>query len=337
MPSDRITAARGRPLAVLVHEILDPSGDSLTWLEDRGVRVDRGVTTWSAETLSEDELIERGKGHVALMGASTHRITRRVIEELPDLAFISKYGIGVDAIDVEAATEHGVLVTNTPVVENVEAVAEYTIAVMLALRKQLLFYTTDRLRSGGWRTPEAWGDFVWRRTIGLVGYGRIGRAVARRLQGWDVELIVYDPYQVIDDPGVRQVGLEDLLRASDVVSLHALATAENRHMIDEAALALMKPSAILVNSARGSLVDLDALHDALKDDRLAGAALDAYDGEPPEVDHPVFSLPRVIATPHASAWVKETFQRISQQGAENLYLALTGQEPEFSVNPSVFR
>ena len=337
VPSDRISAARGRPLAVFVHEILDPSGQSLHWLEEQGVQVDRGVTTWSAETFSEDELIERGKGHVALMGASTHRISRRVIEALPDLAFISKYGIGVDAIDVAAATEHGVLVTNTPVVENVEAVAEYTIAAILALRKQLLFYSAERLRAGGWRTPDAWGDFVWRRTIGLVGYGRIGRAVARRLQGWDVEIVAYDPYQRIDDSRVRQVELEELLRESDVVSLHALATDENRHMIDEAALALMKPSAILVNSARGSLVSLDALHDALADRRLAGAALDAYDGEPPEVDHPVFTLPGVIATPHASAWVKETFQRISDQGAQNVYLALTGEEPEFSVNPAVLR
>lgn len=322
---------------MFVHEILDPTGESLAWLEERGVRVVRGVTTWSADTLTEDDLIEQGKGFPALMGASTHKVTRRVIEELPDLAYISKYGIGVDAIDMEAASDLGVLVTNTPVVENVEAVAEYTIAAMLALRKQLLFYSADRLRAGGWRTPEAWGDFVWRRTIGLVGFGRIGRAVARRLQGWDVNLLAYDPFQEIDDPSVRQVGLEELLQTSDVVSLHALATAENRHMINAESLASMKPSAILVNSARGSLVDLDALHDALASGRLAGAALDAYDSEPPEVGHPVFTLPQVIATPHASAWVKETFQRISQQGAENLYTALTGGTPEFSVNPDVLR
>lgn len=335
MTSARIRAAASRERSVFVHEILDPTGASLQWLEERGVRVQRGVTTWSAATLSEDDLIRGGKGHSALMGASTHRISRRVIEELPDLAFISKYGIGVDAIDIEAATEHGVLVTNTPIAENVEAVAEYTVAAMLALRKQFLFYTTERMRGGGWRTPDQWGDFIWHRTIGIVGFGRIGRAVARRLVGWDVQILAFDPYAEIKYPGVRQTALEELLTESDVVTLHAVATQSNHHMINEAALSQMKDSAILINSARGALVDLDALHAALLAGRLAGAALDAYDTEPPNIRHPVFALPNVIATPHASAWVKETFQRISQVGAENLWDGFSGHNPQHAVNGEV--
>ncbi|MBF4766212.1 phosphoglycerate dehydrogenase [Nocardioides agariphilus] len=333
--SSRTERARDLPRSVFVHEILDPSGRSLTWLEEQGVRVVRGEETWAASHLDEDALIERGRGHVALMGASTNPITRRVIEELPDLAFISKYGIGVDSIDMAAAEEHGVLVTNTPVPENIEAVAEYTVAAMLALRKQLLFYTTERMREGGWRTPDAWGDFVWRKTVGYVGFGRIARAVARRLQGWDTTTLVYDPYIEVQEPGVRQTSLEELLAESDVITLHAVASTANRHLIDEAALSLVKPSAVIVNSARGSLMDLDAVHRAMLGGRLAGVALDAYEHEPPEIDHPLFLLPNVLATPHASAWVRETFQRISDCGAENLAAALRGDVPDNAVNPQV--
>jgi D-3-phosphoglycerate dehydrogenase / 2-oxoglutarate reductase len=333
--SRRIERARELPRSVFVHEILDPSGSSLAWLEERGVRIDRGLPTWAAAHLSEDDLIDRGREHVALMGASTNRITRRVIEALGDLAFISKYGIGVDSIDMAAATENGVLVTNTPVVENVEAVAEYTVAVILTLRKQLLFYTTDRIRSGGWRTPDAWGDFLWRKTIGFIGFGRIGQAVARRLRGWDVRMLAYDPFITITDPAVEQTSLERLLSEADVVTLHAVATAENRHIISKAALRLMKPSAIIVNSARGALMDLDAVGEALAEGRLAGVAMDAYEREPPEFGHPIFGLPNVLATPHASAWVRETFQRISQVGAENLWAAMSGGRPEHTVNEDV--
>ena len=321
--------------SVFVHEMLDPSGDSLRWLESKGVRVDRGQPTWGEDFFSEDELIERGRGHVALMGASIHRITERVLTELPEVAFISKYGIGVDSIDVEVATRLGVLVTNTPIAENWDAVAEYTVAAMLALRKQLLFYTTERIRQGGWRTTDAWSDFLRHRVIGLVGFGRIGRGVARRLQGWDCEFLVCDPYLAQDEVEHELVDLENLLSRSDVISLHALATAETHHMIDARALELVKPNAVLINSARGALVDTDALYDALVDGRLAGAAMDAYESEPPAIDHPVFRLPNLIATPHSSAWVEETFEAIARTGAENLWEGLSGVRPPFAVNAEV--
>ena len=191
------------------------------------------------------------------------------------------------------------------------------------------------MRSGGWRTPDAWSDFLWHRTIGIVGFGRIGRAVARRLQGWDVEILVFDPYADVQEVGVRQTDLKELLTMSDVVTLHAVATDQNTHMIDASALSLMKDTAVLINSARGALVDMDALFDALSSGRLAGAALDAYDSEPPNIGHPIFALPNVIATPHASAWVKETFQRISQVGAENVWACMSGMRPEYAVNLDV--
>lgn len=321
--------------SVFAHEMLDPSGASLRWLEERGVRVERGCPTWGEDFLSEDELIERGRGHVALMGASTHPITARVLEELPQVAFVSKYGIGVDSIDMEAATRLGVLVTNTPISENWDAVAEYTVAAMLALRKQFLFYTAERLRAGGWRTVDGWSRFVRGSTVGLVGFGRIGRAVAKRLSGWDCEIVVCDPYLDPASLEYELTDLDDLLGRSDVVSLHAVVTAETRHMIDADALAKIKPGAVLINSARGALVDLDAVYDALAGGRLAGVAMDAYESEPPAIEHPVFRQPNVIATPHASAWVEETFEAIAKTGAENLWVGLCGKTPRFAVNPEV--
>ena len=326
---------RGAEASVFAHELLDPSGASIAWLEAQGVRVQRGCPTWGDAFLTEDELIERGRGFTALMGASTHPITARVIEALPDVAYLSKYGIGVDSIDMEAANAYGVLVTNTPIPENWEAVAEYTVAAMLALSKQLLFYTTDRIRAGGWRTELAWSRFLRHKTVGIVGYGRIGRGVARRLQGWDCRIVVCDPYLDPAEPNVENVSLEALMGMSDVISLNAVVTPETRHMINARTLALVKPDAILVNSARGALVDLDALHDALVDGRLAGTAMDAYEFEPPPVEHPIFGLPNVIATPHASAWVEETFEAIARTGAENVCEALAGTMPRFAVNPQV--
>ena len=320
-----------------MHELLDPSGHSLALLEQNDVRVERGFPTWGDVFLSEDELIDRGRGFTALMGASTHPITARVLESLPEVAYLSKYGIGVDSIDMEAAAHFGVLVTNTPIPENWEAVAEYTIAAMLALTKQLTFYTTERIRNGGWRTEAAWSSFVRHRTVGIVGLGRIGKSVALRLQGWDCRVIAHDPYVEPHSTDVELVELDELLRKSDVISLHAVVTPETRHMLDARALERIKPTAIVVNSARGALVDLDAMYEALIEGRLAGLAMDAYESEPPPIDHPIFTLPNVIATPHASAWVRETFEAIAYTGAQNLLEALGDGVPRYAVNPEVLR
>ncbi len=333
--SARITTALQGPPRVFVHEMLDPSHQSLDWLESQGVEVKRGKPTWGEVFFTEDELIEQAKGFPALMGASTHPITRRIIESLPELAFISKFGIGVDSIDMQAATENGVLVTNTPIAENVEAVADYTVGAMLYLLKQFGYYTPARLVTGGWRTADAWGSFLWKKKIGLIGFGRIGRAVAKRLSGWDVELLVYDPFieaAQISAMGGTSVTLEQLLSEADVISLHTVANESNRHMINEQTLKLVKPNAILINSARGALVDLDAAYAALVGETLAGIALDAYETEPPPIHHPIFQHPRVLATPHSSAWVYETFAKIGETGARNLWSAFSGEIPEYSVN-----
>lgn len=324
--------------SVFVHEMIDPSGDSLRLLEEHGFEVRRGgVPMWRPERfLTEDELIANGTGMAALMGSSGHRITARVIDALPELRFISKYGIGVDSIDLQAATARGILVTNTPIPEDYEAVCEGTIALLLAAMKRLDAYTATHIRSGGWRLESAFPLFVQGSTIGLVGFGRIGRGVARRLAGWDVELIAADPVVTDMPEHVRRVELDELLATSDVISLHAVPNADNRHLLNRDTLARTRPGVVIVNTARGSLIDLDALADAVADGHVAAAALDVYEQEPPDADHPLFALPAVIASPHVAGWTRQTCEAMGRTGAEALIDMVEGRRPAHLVNPAAY-
>jgi D-3-phosphoglycerate dehydrogenase len=321
--------------SVFVYEHADPSGESFAWLRERRMQVAVGPATWDTEFLDVEQVVARGQGSHALMGGSTLRIDGTVFERMQSVAVVSKYGRGTDSIDIEAASHYGVLVTNTPVTENIETVAETTVAMMLVLQKQLLFYTTERLRQGGWRSLEALGSSLRGKRVGLIGFGAVGQAVARRLSGWECVIDVYDPYVTAWPRTVNAVSLDRLLAEADVVSVHAVATAETEHLINATTLALMKPQGVIVNTARGSLVDLDALYVALRDGRIAGAALDAFEDEPPPAAHPILTLPNVLATPHIAAWNRTALQQISQVGAENVWAALTGQTPKHMVNPHV--
>ena len=186
-----------------------------------------------------------------------------------------------------------------------EIVAEHTIALILAVRKQLTFWTSARLQAGGWRDASCWAAPMRGSTIGIIGLGRIGRAVARRLQNWDVTLLATDIVDVPPEPGVQLVSLDELLQASDIVTIHADARPANRNLLDERRINSMKSGAVLVNAARGSLVDVAALARALTTGRLSGAALDAFDPEPPGRDYPLLDLPNVVLTPHVAAWTQE--------------------------------
>lgn len=301
-----------------------------------GVEVDVGYAVWDVEPhpFSPAELIARAHGHVGLMGGTGNRLTAEVLEQLPGLRYISKFGIGYDNIDIEAATRQGILVTNTPVRESYEAVPEHAIALMLALLKHLRTWTPEYIRAGGWRNDTAWASNLQGSTVGIVGFGRIGRGVAQRLQGWKVSLLAFDSAAGIPEFGVRLVDLDTLLRESDVVTLHAAATPENRHLIDSRALTLMKRSAILINTGRGSLLDLDALVSALVEGRIAGAGIDVYEPEKPARDHPVFRLPNLVATPHTAAWTLEMAIAVGRRAAENMWQMLNGEVPQDLVNPA---
>ena len=288
---------------------------------------------------SEDELraLVADADAVMVMG-SRDRITRRVMEGGPQLKTIAKTGIGVETIDVRAATELGILVSNTPIPENYLSVAEGTVARILALAKQLKL--ADRnARLGRWRSVT--NTFLHGKTAGIVGLGRIGSRVAELLRPFQVRLVAYSPSVSPERGrrfGVELVDLDTLLRESDFVTLHAVVTPKTRGMIGEAELRRMKPTAYLVNTARGALVDENALARALQEGWIAGAALDVFDHEPVTPDHPLLAsdlYDKTVLSPHSAAATPELKQKMPLVQLENCLRALRGETPEYVVNPEV--
>jgi D-3-phosphoglycerate dehydrogenase len=280
---------------------------------------------------SEEEIIAAARDFPALMGASGARFTERVLEALPQLRYISKFGVGVDNIDVDAATRRGVLIANTPEESEVIDVAEHTLAMILGLKKRLSHWTAQYMREGGWR-PGVFAETLAGSTVGLIGLGQIGCAVAQRLAGWGVSIKGFDPYSQALIPGVDRTDLRSLLSDADIISLHASPSPASRHMIDRSAFDLMKPHAILINTARASLIDTNSLLEALASRRIAGAAIDVYDDEPPPTDGELFRQENVIVTPHTAAWTWRGLQNIGWHAARNLHAMFFGRSTADIVN-----
>jgi D-3-phosphoglycerate dehydrogenase / 2-oxoglutarate reductase len=239
---------------------------------------------------SADEMIELIDGAVAVI-ADADPFDERVLTSAPQLRIIARCGVGLDAIDLEAAARAGVAVTITPEVNN-EAVADHALALILAAVRRLREQDAI-VRGGGWRSFETVSWQLHGATVGIVGYGAIGRAVARRLAAFGVELLVHDPF-VTD---VEVTALDELLARSDVVTLHMPLTPETRGIIGARAFARMKPGTVIVNTARGPVIDQDALIDALRSGHLGAAGLDVFEVEPP-TGSPLLELPNVILSPH---------------------------------------
>jgi D-3-phosphoglycerate dehydrogenase len=248
--------------------------------------------------LTEEELLDELQGASATL-AGSEPYTRRVIEACPQLAVIARNGVGYDAVDVAAATERGVAVAVTPGA-NHESVAEHALALMLTLARSIVPQHAA-IRGGGWRRDV--GVPLRGRTLGLVGLGRIGREVALRASAFRMRVLACDPAvdaEFVRRNSVQLVPFDELLTQSDFVSLHLPMTAECRHLIDARALGLMKPTAFLINTARGGLVCEEALVRALRERKIAGAGLDVFADEPPPAGHPLFALDNVICTAHTA-------------------------------------
>lgn len=264
--------------------------------------------------------------------ASSEEYTTAVFAACPRLKVVSRVGVGYDAVDVRAATRAGVICTNTPGAM-VEAVADFTMGLIIACARHIIELDT-LVHRGSW--AELSGTLVHGKTLGLVGYGGIGRAVARRASGFDMRVLAYDPYTAAESStNVVFTGLETLLRESDFVSLHAPASHETRGLINADRLALMKPTAYLINTARGSLVDEPALIRALEQGQIAGAALDVTAVEPLPPDDPLRQAPRVILTGHNAFNAAECVRHMCVVAAKNVLDALNGRRPEFVINPEV--
>ena len=265
------------------------------------------------------------------------QVTPAVVRAAERCVHIARYGIGVDNIAVDVATELGIVVTNVPAF-CVHEVAEHTLALLLACARKVTRY--DRaIRSGRWDLQV--GKPLFRlsgSTLGIVGFGKIGRALAGKAGGLGLRILVHDPYAAAAEFGdlpVEPCDLDELLRRSDFVSLHAPLTGDTRAMIGEAELRKMKPSAYLVNTSRGALIDLPALERALREGWIAGAGLDVLPQEPPPADSPLLSLDNVVLTCHAAFYSEQSLAELQSSAAREVARVLGGQLPTNLVNPQV--
>ena len=299
----------------------------------------------SGSEASRGKFVELARDADALLGSTFRagRMDRELLRALRSLRIVARYTIGVDDIDVDAATELGILVSHSPVEANWGGVAEGTLAFMLAFHKKLR--ERDRqVKAGGWRTPELQGTYFGARddgyrglTVGIVGLGRIGGRVADLLAPWRMRLLACDPYvneSVFAKHSTRRVDLDTLLEEADIVTLHCNLTPETRGLIDAHALARMKPTALLINTARGAVVDIDALCDAIAADRLAGAALDVLPEEPPPAGARILGLAdKIILSPHMTAANTGSGPAAAVGLATDAVLsALRGEVPEHVYN-----
>jgi D-3-phosphoglycerate dehydrogenase len=282
------------------------------------------------------ETLTAAAGDVDAIMTCWAKVPEAVIGASPKLRIVSRLGIGLDNIDVAAATARGIVVTNIPDY-CIEEVAEHAMALLLSLARKVAFYH-QQAKSGCYVLNA--GPPLRRiagRTLGIVGLGRIGRKMAAKALGMDLRVLAYDLHRSEPPPGVTFCEMDELLAESDFVSLHCPLTAANRHLIGPAQLARVKPGAYLINTARGGLVDHDALAVALDQGRLAGAALDVQDPEPPDLAQRPYSDPRVIVTPHASFLSEESLANLRRRTARQVVDYLSGRVPENVINPQVLK
>lgn len=269
--------------------------------------------------------------------ASMDKFTADVLasKSASQLKLISRWGVGFDAIDVPVATKQGIVVAYTPGLLN-DAVADYAMALLFALARRVHEGHLS-MRQGLW--ASGWGHDIAGKTLGVIGCGRIGQAVAKRARGFDMPLLGYDiaPNADAEKLGIRFVSLDELLAQSDFVTLHAALTPETRGLIGEAQFRRMKPGAYLINTARGAIVDEAALLRALNEKWIAGAALDAFVVEPLPADHPLRTAPNVLLTPHQASFGFDTGARVSDAAARAVVDLQAGRKPRWVVNPEVFQ
>jgi len=300
---------------VLVTDRLDAVG--VDALRKHGLEVD------VAGALAEAELVARIGEYEGLIVRSATKVTRAALEAGRRLEVVGRAGAGVDTIDVDAATERGVVVMNTPG-GNTTAVAEHTLALLLALARRVPA-ADHSLKGGRWEKNKLQGVELLGKTLGVLGLGRIGCEVARRAAGFRMQVIAYDPYltrEAAQRHGVEPVELDELLARADFITIHVPLVEETRHLLGEDELARVKPGVRIVNCARGGIIDEQALAAAIRAGRVAGAALDVFEQEPPPADHPLLGLEQVIATPHLAAATDEAQTAVALAIADQVADAL---------------
>jgi lactate dehydrogenase-like 2-hydroxyacid dehydrogenase len=285
---------------------------------------------------SPAELLERASAAEGLLTLLTDRVDEGLLAACPELRVVSNMAVGVDNLDLVALTARGIPVGHTPGVLT-DATADLTFALILAVARRLV-EGREAILAGEWTTwrPSGWlGLELAGATLGIVGTGRIGQAVARRALGFNLRLLGFSRSQP-EIEAMTYVPLEELLSASDIVTLHVALNPETRHLIGARELALMKPGAILVNTARGPIVDQPALRDALASGRLGGAGLDVFEEEPVSPDEPLLRMRNCIAIPHLGSATAKTRSAMADRAVDNLLAGLAGQPMPYCANPEVY-
>jgi len=316
---------------------VDPSPELEPYADERAILAAAGGTLELGQCHTEDEIIERAGDAEVLWLAWRPNITRRVLESLPSARLAIRWGVGYEQMDLEAATDLGVAVANAPAY-GTDDVAETAFALLLTVARRTAAHH-GRMLQGEW--PPSIPGSVHRlrgRTLGLIGTGRIGSAVAGIAAGFGLRVIGHDLVrtpQELAASGIEAVDMDTLLATSDYVSLHVPYTPGTHHLVDAALLAQLKPGAILVNTARGKVVDTSALIDALASGHLAGAGLDVFEQEPLPADSPLRSAPNVVMTPHVAGFSVEAFADLRQEMCRTTIEFMTTGWASTIVNPAV--
>jgi D-3-phosphoglycerate dehydrogenase len=292
------------------------------------------VTIQSAAKMSRDEVMAAIPNADGLIIRSATKVDVAMMDAAPKLKFIGRAGVGVDNVDLPAAAERGIVVSNAPD-GNTVATAELALALMLSVAR-FIPQAYGSLTGGQWDRKSFTGIELRRKVLGVVGFGRVGRAVAKRAQAFEMSVIAYDPFipaDVAQDLGVELVSLETLYARADFITLHAIVNDANYHMINAESIAKMKKGVRIINAARGALIDDAALAEAIKAGQVAGAGLDVYEEEPPAKDHPLIGLPGVVTLPHLGASTIEAQDEVAVQIAYTALDALFKREFKNVVNP----
>jgi D-3-phosphoglycerate dehydrogenase len=286
--------------------------------------------------IDDPKFIEALKGVDAVLCGNDLLVNDAMLDMAPRLKAVAKMGVGLDTVDIKAASNHNAIVFNTPGANN-QAVADHTFGLILSLARKIVF-CDQSLRDNRWEHTKIMGMEIWQKTLGLIGLGAIGRCVALRAKGFQMKVVAHDPFwpeEFAGEHGIEKMQIDDLLKVSDIVSLHLPLTEENRGMINEKTLQSMKPTALLINAARGEIVKEKDLYNALKDSVIAGAGLDVFENEPP-TNSPLLKLDNVVMTPHIAAFTHDAMNNMCTGIANQLIEYAKGNKPAHIVNPKVF-
>ena len=303
---------------------------------EREILKEAGADLVVAESGDEDELAQLAVGVDGIL-TCWKSVTEKVIRNASKCQSIGRYGIGLDNIDVSYATEVGIVVTNVPAYCLPE-VSDHALALLISWARKVTAFD-HAIKSGTYNLKAQMPIFrLEGRTLGIAGYGKIGRTLARKALALGLKVIAFDPYLDLPKDGpVEQVEFDVLLNRSHYISMHVPSTPETRHLFNREAFRKMNPEALVINTARGDLIDEEALLEALDTDEIAGAALDVLSQEPPDPDHPLIRHPKVLATPHAAFYSEESLLELQRTAAAQMRDVFLGKRPEYVVNPDVLK